>query len=217
MALTNFPLTNYLKPLVAKNQQQEKIDVNLLAQLIGITELALGSDATAEQALEAVQAKATSQGEPEQVEIIPKKVLTALGLPEGSDPDIVVAKATSLQNTADNSTQMAARLQELEEKSATRDAEVLLAKHHKKLTPAMLKQKNDDGKPFWLELAKSNPHGFEIVIASMPVQIPDKLPGKTDKGTADPPDLTGEQLVIAKAFNMDPDDFAKGMMEENNG
>ena len=209
-ALTNVPRINSCAPLTAKTSTEE-IDLEFpkkVAEMLG-----LSVDMTEDEVLQELRKlveKSKQEAEPEVREMIPAKLTAALGLAEGSSVELVLAKFDSMQNQLGPVEQMQLELAKLKEQAADRDAKSLLDKYGKKFTPAMLQKNRDDGKPFWLELAKSDPAGFEMVVEQMPDQIPDPLPKQRPASTSGD-SLTPDQLVIAKSFGMTPEEFAKEM------
>lgn len=207
IALTNYPLTNGIKPLVAKKTKEEIVD--LIELLKEIEELKLSDEATAEDVIEAIEAliaeaaekEGDSEEEKEELKEENKVISKALNLGKNSDLSLIVAKIKGLKAGLKENTDLSAKVAGLEDKIAEGDAKKLVAKYSNKLTPSMLKQKNDEGNQFWFELAKKDAKGFEVIVASMPVQIPDPLQKQNRKVSTG---ITAESAEIAKMMGNDP-------------
>ncbi|MBW2688314.1 MAG: hypothetical protein JRC99_00095 [Deltaproteobacteria bacterium] len=200
-ALTNDPKTNNINALVASYSDQQEVDVDLLAALIALSGLGLVEGATEKDAVAMITAKLTELADKEAVKptVISAKVATALGLsPEVTEP-LVLAKLTTMTAAATGEAESAGRIEVLEAKLAGQEAEKLMAKFSDRFTPDMLKQQNAQGEPLFLSMAISDPANFEIVAASMMVQLPAKLPDK-QKEVKTPGDLDEYQLQVAKQF-----------------
>jgi len=206
VALTNVPRVNNNKPLngkVSVEQDEQEVELNELQDIAKA--LGLAEDASLSDCLSAIQKlKGMSV---ETASSVPGEVLKSLELKEGSSTELVLAKVEALQaQAAGLGEDVQLELAKLKEAVATNQAEKLLEKYSDKLTPAMLEKTNAEGKPFWLELAKSDPDGVDGILEDMPVQKPAPLPApkkeakKVDK-------MTPDQVTLAKAFGFKPDEF----------
>lgn len=229
VALTNVPRVINNEPLLAKsgkgkNKTKEESDLDLLKQLVAITALGLSENATAEEALAAIEKMVAMaedknkerENEGMTEEMVPAKVAAALGLEKGVSVDLVLAKLDLLSTRSSPADDIKLELAKLRDEVASRRAEDLLNKYSRKITPAMLKKTRDDGKSFYLELAKSDPEGLEMIVQSLPDQVPEQLPGADKRSKPiDGASLSADQLVIAKSFGITPEEFAKGLEVEN--
>lgn len=196
VALTNTPKTNNLKPLLAKlgEQHEQQEETKMLKNLLA--KLALGENATEEQALAAIDALAGKK-----TEIIPAEVVAALDLKEGDGVSVVVASINALKQ-APKAMVSKADFDALQAKIAKRDADdaVAAAMTAGKITP--------DQKEWATDYATRDLPGFNTFVAKAPVVIPTgKLPdGDHGKGAQPESQLT---LQVAKALGLDEEDLKK--------
>lgn len=194
VALTNTPKTNNLKPLLAKlgEQHEQQEDEIMLKKLLA--KLALGEDATEEQALAAIDALAGKK-----TEVIPAEVVAALDLKDGDGLSVVVASINALKQ-APKGMVSKADFDALQAKIAKQEADgaVAAAMTAGKITP--------DQKDWATEYATRDLPGFQLFVTKAPVVIPTgKLPGGgPDKGEQSPDQVT---LQVAKLMGVDAEDI----------
>ncbi|MHB1350109.1 MAG: phage protease [Desulfobulbaceae bacterium] len=194
VALTNTPKTNNLKPLLAKlgEQHEQQEDEIMLKKLLA--KLALGEDATEEQALAAIDALTGKK-----TEVMPAEVVAALDLKETDGVSVVVASINALKQ-APKAMVSKADFDALQAKIAKRDADdaVAAAMTAGKITP--------DQKEWASDYAARDLAGFQTFVAKAPVVIPvDKLPGGgPDKGDQAPDQVT---LQVAKMMGVTAEDI----------
>ena len=227
VALTNVPRLKNIEPLISK--QDETSEILVLQQPFMEDEMdpkqrkkllkLLGRDADAsdedifaaikklasdvEKNKEVIAAKDKAIAEASAKEVIPKEVITALGLEEGTDNQVIVAKIQTLAGMQESSKELVDRIEKQEVMIAKMQAKALIdeATQEGKVTKAELEQ--------WAaKLAETNPEQFKLIVlsrkvgAAVPVEPPKK--GKPDAGTLD-----DVQLSINKTLGISDEQFKK--------
>lgn len=236
VALTNDPRTNNIKAIIAKLQtgQRTMEFLKQLAALLGLSETATEEEVSAE--VESLRKKASElagilglppeagyeeivnavkelsgSSEMTSKEVIPAKLLSAIGLHENAGIELVMAKLKTMQTNTTEATDLRTRLQELESRVAESNSKELLAKYVAKFSPAMLAEKDDTGKPLWATLAKKDPKGFEQIAKTLPDVVPAPLPPGQDSPSK--AILTAEDKKYCAKFGLDKKDYLKTKQE----
>lgn len=194
VALTNAPKTNHLKPLLAKMGAQHSTEDTMLKKLLA--KLALGEDATEEQALAAIEELSGQKKE-----VIPGEVIAALDLQETDDASVVVASIHALKQ-APKGMVSKADFDALQQKIARQEADgaVTAAMKAGKVTPDM--------KDWAQEYATRDLTGFNLFVSKAAVVVPiNNLNGKTTQ--PDDAEVTGAVLAVGKMMGVTADDIKK--------
>lgn len=236
VALTNDPRTNNIKAIIAKLQtgQVTMEFLRQLASLLGLSETATEEEVSAE--VEKLRQKASElagvlglppeagyeeivnavkelsgSSEMASKEVVPAKLLSAIGLHEKAGIELVMAKIKTMQTDTTEATDLKERIQRLEEQIAKGNSRELLAKYAAKFSPAMLAEKGDSGNPLWATLAKNDPKGFEQIAKTLPDVVPAPLP--TLKDSPVKTILTAEDKKYCAKFGLDEKDYLKTKQE----
>jgi Mu-like prophage I protein len=182
-------------------ERKEEVVMQKILQMLGLP--ATADEQEAQTALEALRSKAEKPG-------VPKALCTALGLPEDSPEDQVVAAVLAMM--APGAFVAKAEHDAVVEKLANFEAgeRVRNAKARGKITPAM--------EAWAQEFAKRDPKSFDSYIAQAPVQVP--LPGSgVPVPTVEPPKpatgagMSEDELFVARRSGQTPEEFAKSKAE----
>lgn len=216
VALTNAPKTLKMRPLVAKDEDNDTEDRSMLEKLIEL----LGLDAGAseedvyakieslmkggqDQAPEETQAAKdleTATQKAKDLETVTTELAKELGV--DADKDKMLAKVSELKLGAKNSDEVTKRLAKLESEAAQKRTEELVAWAAKegKVTPDM---KDEAAK--W---AARDPEGFESYMAKQPAIIDPKKIAATAKDDRDEgyPEMT---LQMANCMGLTKEDLVK--------
>ncbi len=203
--LTNQPAIDGMMPLINKMQvasykmqeeQKTKKEVIQMKRLLEV--LGLDEDATEDAAIEAVK-KLMAQPQV----VANKTVLESLGLKDGSTESEIVGTIMAMKQSHSQTGDLAAKVKELSDRLAARDADELVACAMKegKLTAAQ--------KPWADEYAKRDPEGFKVFVAKASVVVPvGDMPKGGDKKAGGLDDTT---LLVAKMFGNKEEDVRKTM------
>lgn len=236
VALTNVPRINNFPPIVNKGAAMNWLDklrqmlslgadadeakalsalektLNAGKELAEKLCTALGLEAGADTgeittALELVVNKAGSAGQGA-TEVLPNKVLDALGLAAGAGEVEALGAIKGLQEGSGQLSEMKNRLVGLEQQAAQRQATDLVGAAMKagKVTPAQ--------KDWALKYAKNDAKGFGAYVANAPVTVPvGGLAGDPPLETGQPTDEA--QVEVNKALGIDSALFAKHNPDPN--
>jgi phage I-like protein len=199
-ALTNAPRLNRIRPIVAKHTDitHKEAAMELLKKLIAA--MHLPEDATEDDVIAAVTAKADGADK-----VAAKEVLKALGMNEDADAVSIVAKIEEIKVAGAGKTETEQELATLRKDhdalkakwdTRERDDRVAAALAAGKITPA---QKE------WAEgYALADPEGFDAFVAKAPQIVPLE---ELDKGKADMGGTATQQMdtLVATKLKEHPD------------
>jgi phage I-like protein len=199
-ALTNAPRLNRIRPIVAKHTDitHKEAAMELLKKLIAA--MHLSEDATEDDVIAAVTAKADGADK-----VAAKEVLEALGMNEDADAVSIVAKIEEIKVAGAGKTETEQELATLRKDhdalkakwdTRERDDRVAAALGAGKITPA---QKE------WAEgYALADPEGFDAFVAKAPQIVPLE---ELDKGKADMGGTATQQMdtLVATKLKEHPD------------
>lgn len=201
VALTNTPRTNDLTALAARFDAYQTKEESMEFFVKLLASLGLKPGASEQDVLTAIATLSAAAVKKDVKEVIPREVLSALDLQEGSDSSAVVASINAIKQQPKGMVSRAdydalkARLDE-------RDAAdvVVAAMNQGKITP--------DQKDWALDYAKNDPKGFAQFLAKAPVVVPvDGLPKQEKK--ADTVVLGETALFVASLMGNTPEDLKK--------
>lgn len=216
VALTNRPLTTYLKPILARLEaEMESNKERQMDRIQLIAALGLAAGATDEEIWTAlgtigIAAKAAP---PAASDAVPTEIMASLDLKSGDGVSAAVASIHALKQYT-NPAAVVSRVEfdQLQKKLRERDAldAVAAAMATGKIAPSQ--------KEWAMEYATDNLTGFNLFVAKAPVVVPvNDLPGKQDHKSPAEGEVTEELIAVAAAMGISIEDIKKYGMEVTNG
>jgi len=213
VALTNRPLTTYLKPILARLEAELEAKENQMDRLKIIAALGLPATATDEEIWAAMK-PVTTTPDKTVTPLVPTEIVAALELKDSDGISAAVASIHALKQHKNQGIGTVSReeFQALQTKLVERDASdaVAAAMSMGKIAPSQ--------KDWAVSYAKSDLVGFQLFVAKAPVVVPvGNLPGKQDHQESAAGEVTEELKAVAAAMGISIEDMKKYGMEVANG